>query len=106
MAKVIETTKGVFLVVEKWELKFKEKRGILHVYHHNCLVDWIHRIKPYEITEEQAIGIVEETNDIQPNTYKYYGFYDQIFFKAIDSLNSLLELHNIEINENTYIFKL
>ena len=97
MAKVIETTKGVFLVLDKDELKFKEKRGILHVYHYNCLVDWIHRFKLSEITEEEASKIVD---------YRFECRNIGNYPPCKTALKKILQKNNIEITDNTYIFKL
>ena len=67
-------------------------------------------IKLSEITEEEASDIVCDYNGFGLTIYRDYKssqakevYTDAL--SAIQSLNSLLESHNIEINKNTFIFK-
>lgn len=94
--RIIETSKGKFFVVETID------NANVHT-----------GIKLSETTEEQASEIVDS---VTRNSYgeeigwKNYPFEEHpfnypILNTALESLNSLLESHNIEITPNTYIFK-
>ena len=107
MKEIIETSKGRFVVLDESELDFKEKKGITYVYNNRYLIDWHNRINLSELTEEQASSIVQQS--IHTKLYAYYVKDIEVnafcYESAIESLHSLLESHNIEITDNTYIFK-
>ena len=107
MKRIIETIKGRFVVkdIPSLDLVYDDKL--------NDYLFSLKRIKLSEITEEQARGIVDYPiilEEIQggDKMYTYYNYklgrYDY-GTSLVDSLESLLKSHNIEITNNTYIFK-
>ena len=92
MIHEIETSKGKFGVVENPILP--QSLSITSKY-----------IKLSEITENEASDIVEN-HETYTDRYKDY-LYDKEYIYSIGekhSLWTLLESHNIEITNNTYIF--
>ena len=116
MKGIIETSKGRFVVmdVDYNQLCFV-RIGLKATAMYNSieLFDYDESYKLSEITEEQASCIVDYPiilEEIQggDKMYTYYNYklgrYDY-GTSLVDSLESLLKSHNIEITNNTYIFK-
>lgn len=100
--KEITTSKGVFIVCDKSKLSWSDRFYINYRIKENCQV--------LKLTEQQASEIVDETIMYEKHKIKCYRYRSYIggfvaFDNSIDSLHSLIKSHNIEINENTYIFK-
>lgn len=97
--KEITTSKGVFKIntYNKWNDLIIDANFYKLKFGENIF-------KLSEITEEQASEIVQDYNGLY-NTFteKFVG---NMTNYAYVSLIDLIESHNIEINENTYIFKL
>ena len=97
MKETLETSKGKFIITDDLE---KINRWI-----NNGRYEYICQVR--RCNEKEASSIVQQSihtklyahyvKDIEVNTFCYES--------AIESIHSLLESHNIEITNNTYIFK-
>ena len=115
--KEIETSKGSFVVVEVLNnvvfcLKFnyygKDKYEAMFDNSENNF-SYEKCFKLSEITEEEAISIVDSNDDYGVIMYQNYRTTSMQYFDeqitVIQSLYSLFESQGIEITNNTYIFK-
>ena len=97
MKKIIETSKGRFVVCDKTDNSFL---GLI------CKHE---PIKLSEVTEKQASEIVDLFSlqyDKYKKVYKLYNLENiKHTFNPVESLHSLLESQGIETTQNTYIFK-
>lgn len=102
MKKVLETSKGRFIVLD-------DKKETHYPFHMYIQLYGDNYYTLSEITEEQASSIVDLFSlqyDKYKKVYKLYNLENiKHTFNPIESLHSLLESHNIEITPNTYIFK-
>lgn len=102
--KTIETSKGKFGVVEINSIAEGQ-------YYVDTLSSYHYKLS--EITEEQSSEIADSVTrnsygeEIGWKNYPFEGhpFNYPILNTALESLNTLLKHHNIEITPNTYIFK-
>ena len=98
----IETQKGKFIV---FDTEIETRPFHMFVQQYGC-----NYIKISEITEEEASEIVDSVTEYSVVCFRDYSseraleVYDANI-TPLQSLNSLLESHNIEITNNTYIFK-
>ena len=97
MKRIIETSKGEFIITDDLEK--------INHWINNGRYEYICQVR--RCNEKEASSIVQQSihtklyahyvKDIEVNTFCYES--------AIESIHSLLESHNIEITNNTYIFK-